>query len=69
MPNDRIQPAEEGLFSFFAIPRLFQRGNAITLFIQGDKVAREVLTLAVCRHPFPEKALVTRMLLGRFAEV
>jgi len=69
MSNDRIQPGEEGLFSFFAIPRVFQRGNAIALFIQGDKVAREVLALAVCRHPFPEKALVTRMPLGRFTEV
>jgi hypothetical protein len=69
MPNDRIQPPEEGLFSFFAIPRVFQRGNALTFFVQGDKVAREVLALAVCRHPLPEKALVTRVLLGGFAEV
>ena len=53
MPNERIQPTEEGLFSIFAMPRVFQRGNAIAFFIQGDKVAREVLTLAVCPAPIP----------------
>ena len=67
--NDRIQPVEEGLFSLFAIPGVFERGDAFTLFVQGDKVARDVLVLVLFRHPFPEKALVAGMPLDRFVEI
>jgi hypothetical protein len=69
MPNDRIQPADEGLFSFFSISGVFERGDAIALFIQADKVAREVVMLVVFGHPFPEKALFAGMQLHSFAVI
>jgi len=64
-----FQPAEESVFRFLAVACGFQGRDGVSVPVQGDEVAGDVLVAVVFRDPFPQEAFLAGAPLDGQAKV